>query len=116
MFRLATLVMSVALATVSFATAEDAKQDTVEVHGKSLVLSCAEWKHNLDGSWTSIGPLQVGTDVLNGVTLRGAKETSALESKCRNGATPAVAAPARDCGQPGHMKRGCRAKESAAGT
>jgi hypothetical protein len=116
MLRVATLLLSVAIATQTVAMAEDAKQDTVEVRGKSLVLSCAEWKHNPDGSWTSTGPLQVGTDVLNGVTLRGAKETSALESKCRNGSSPAVAAPTRDCGQSGHVRRGCRAKESAAGT
>lgn len=38
---------------VGAAIAEDAKQDTVQVHGKSLVLSCAEWKRNEDGSWTS---------------------------------------------------------------
>jgi hypothetical protein len=72
------------------AMAEDAKQDTVQVHGKSLVLSCAEWKRNEDGSWTSIGPLLVGTDTLNDVTLRGAKETKILEEKCGNGSAPSA--------------------------
>jgi len=49
------------------------------------VLSCAEWKRNADGSWSSIGPLLVGTDTVKDVTLRGAKETGALEGKCGNG-------------------------------
>ena len=71
--------------------ASDAKQDTVEVHGKALQLSCAEWKRNLDGSWTSIGALLVGADTLTNVTLRGAKETKALEEKCQVGSTPAAA-------------------------
>jgi hypothetical protein len=116
MLRVATLLLSVFIATQGVALAEDAKQDTIEVHGKSLALSCAEWKHNQDGSWTSIGPLLVGTDVVNEVTLRGAKETKALEDKCRNGSSPAAAAaPTRDCSQAKHMRHGCRAKESAAG-
>jgi hypothetical protein len=80
------------LITVSgAAVAEDAKPDTVEVHGKPLQLSCAEWKRNQDGSWTSIGALLVGTDTLTGVTLRGAKETAVLEAKCRNSSSPAEA-------------------------
>jgi hypothetical protein len=66
---------------------QDAKEDTVQVHGKSLALSCAEWKRNQDGSWTSIGPLLVGTDTVTSATLRG-KETSALEAKCGSGASP----------------------------
>jgi hypothetical protein len=65
------------------------KPDTVEVHGKSLTLSCAEWKRNQDGSWTNTSPLLVGTDTVKDVTLRGAKETNVLETKCANGARPA---------------------------
>ena len=65
------------------------KPDTVPVHGKPLTLSCAEWKRNPDGSWTSTGPLLVGTDTVNNVTLRGAKDTNVLETKCGNGAAPA---------------------------
>ena len=72
------------------AAAEDAKDDTVQVHGKSLGLSCAEWKRNQDGSWTSTGPLLVGTDTVKDVTLRGAKETNALEAKCANAPSPAA--------------------------
>jgi hypothetical protein len=70
------------------AAAEDDKQDTVEVHGKSLTLSCAEWKRNQDGSWTNTSPLLVGTDTVTNVTLRGAKETNVLETKCANGSRP----------------------------
>jgi hypothetical protein len=69
---------------------EDAKAQTVQVHGKSLALSCAEWKRNQDGSWTSTGPLLVGTDTVTNVTLRGAKETNVLETKCGSGASPAA--------------------------
>jgi hypothetical protein len=97
-----TALLWVSIAMQSSAIAEDAKQDTVEVHGKSLQLSCAEWKHNQDGSWTSIGPLLVGTETLTDVTLRGAKETSVLETKCRNGSSPA-AAPRSDDATP-HTK------------
>jgi hypothetical protein len=75
------------------AMAEDAKEETVQVHGKSLQLSCAEWKRNEDGSWTSIGPLLVGTETLPNVTLRGAKETKPLEAKCGNGSSPSVSPP-----------------------
>jgi hypothetical protein len=67
---------------------EDAKQDTVQVRGKSLTLSCAEWKRNQDGSWISTGPLLVGTETVNSVTLRGAKETNVLEAKCANATSP----------------------------
>ena len=116
MLRVATLLLSVFIATQGAARAEDAKQDTVDVHGKSLVLSCAEWKHNQDGSWTSTGPLLVGSDVVNEVTLRG-KETKALEDKCQSGSSPpaAAAAPTGDCSQAKHMRHGCRTKQSAAG-
>jgi len=79
-----TALLYVSIAMQSAAIAEDAKQDTIQVHGKSLQLSCAEWKRNQDGSWTSIGALLVGTDTLNSVTLRGAKETKALDAKCQN--------------------------------
>ena len=46
------------LAISSAVMAQDAQQtkpDTVEVHGKALALSCAEWKRNPDRSWTSTG-------------------------------------------------------------
>jgi hypothetical protein len=56
MLRVTALIW-VSIAMQAAAMAEDAKQDTVQVHGKSLVLSCAEWKRNEDGSWTSTGPL-----------------------------------------------------------
>jgi len=116
MLRSATLLLMFLIAAHGVGLAEDAKQDTIEVHGKSLVLSCAEWKHNQDGSWTSTGPLMVGTDVVNEVTLRRAKETKALEDKCQNGSSPAAAAPpTQDCSQAKHMRHGCRTKESAAG-
>jgi hypothetical protein len=75
---------------LSVAVAEDAKPDTVEVRGKPLVLSCAEWKRSQDGSWTSTGPMLVGTETVNSVTLRGAKETSVLEAKCAEGSTSAA--------------------------
>jgi hypothetical protein len=65
MLRVAAL-LSVAIAMQGVAIAEDdkqdSKQDTVQVHGKSLQLSCAEWKRNQDGSWTSTGPLLVCVD------------------------------------------------------
>jgi hypothetical protein len=87
-----TALFLISIAMLGAAVAQDAKQDakedTVQVHGKSLALSCAEWKRNQDGSWTSIGPLLVGTDTVTSATLRGAKETSALETKCANGASP----------------------------
>jgi hypothetical protein len=92
MFRLtAPLWIAIAMRTAAMAQ-EDAKPDTVQVHGKSLALSCAEWKRNQDGSWTSTGPLLVGTDTVNNVTLRGAKDTNVLEAKCANGAAPAAKA------------------------
>ena len=85
-----TALLWVSIAMQSAAIAEDAKQDTVEVHGKALQLSCAEWKHNQDGSWTSIGALLVGTDILNNVILRG-KETKVLDAKCLNPSAPSAA-------------------------
>ena len=69
MLRVSALLW-VFIAMQGAAIAEDDKQDTVQVHGKSLPLSCAEWKRNQDGSWTSTGPLLVGTDTLTDVTLR----------------------------------------------
>ena len=93
MFRVAALLLiSIAMlgAAVAQDAKEDAKADTVQVHGKSLMLSCAEWKRNQDGSWTSTGPLLVGTETVNSVTLHGAKETNVLEAKCGNGAAPAA--------------------------
>jgi len=98
MLRL-TILLSVFIAMQSAATADEAKPDTVEVHGKALQLSCAEWKRNPDGSWRSLGALLVGTEAMD-VTLRGAKETKVLEAKCGDGsdlpATPTKKAePAR---------------------
>jgi hypothetical protein len=106
MLRVAALLcISFAIQTAAMAEeASDAKQDTVEVHGKALQLSCAEWKRNQDGSWTSIGALLVGSDTLNNVTLRGAKETKALEEKCQPGSTPA-AAPTKSSDSTRHTKR-----------
>ena len=94
MFRVTALLwIAIAMQTAAMAE-EDAKPDTVEVRGKSLVLSCAEWKRNQDGSWISTGPLLVGTETVNSVTLRGAKETNVLEAKCANASSP-VAKPSR---------------------
>jgi hypothetical protein len=109
-----TALLWVSIAMQGAAIAEDAKQDTVQVHGKSLVLSCAEWKRNEDGSWTSTGPLLVGTNTLNDVTLRGAKETKVLEEKCRNAPGPS-ATPSRS-GDPTHMKHRHGPAEPAEGT
>jgi hypothetical protein len=90
MFRVtALLLIAIAMQTAASAQ-EDAKPDTVLVHGKPLTLSCAEWKRNQDGSWTSTGPLLVGTDTVNNVILRGAKDTNVLEAKCGSGAVPAA--------------------------
>jgi hypothetical protein len=90
MFRVtALLLIAVAMQTAASAQQEP-KPDTVPVHGKALALSCAEWKRNQDGSWTSTGPLLVGTDTVNNVTLRGAKDTNVLEAKCGSGAPPAA--------------------------
>jgi hypothetical protein len=93
MLRVAVL-LGISLAMLGAAVAqdvkEDAKGDTVQVHGKSLALSCAEWKRSPDGSWTNNSPLLVGTDTVTSVTLRGAKETNVLETKCGSGASPAA--------------------------
>lgn len=90
MFRV-TALLGISLAMLGAAMAqEDAKPETVQVHGKSLTLSCAEWKRNQDGSWISTGPLVVGTETVNSVTLRGAKETNVLEAKCANASSPAA--------------------------
>ena len=97
------------------AVAQDAKEDTVQVHGKSLALSCAEWKRNQDGSWTSTGPMLVGTDTVTSVTLRGAKETSVLEVKCANGSAPA-AAPSRGDEQTKHAGHRRHSAEPSDGT
>jgi hypothetical protein len=87
----ATTLVSVFIAVQGAAMADDAKPPTVEVHGKALQLSCAEWKRNQDGSWSSLGALLVGTETME-VTLRGAKETGVLEEKCGNGSAPATKA------------------------
>lgn len=76
MLRVTLFWASIAMQGV--AIAEDAQQDIVQIHGKSLPLSCAEWKRNQDGSWTNVSPLLVGTDTVTNVTLRGAKETKVI--------------------------------------
>ena len=83
--------------------ADAPKQDTVEVHGKSLQLSCAEWKRGPDGSWMSIGALLVGTETMN-VTLRG-KETKVLEAKCGDTQEPIVT-PAKSAEPTRHARHG----------
>jgi hypothetical protein len=94
MLRLTALFcVFIAMQTTAMAE-DDAKADTVQVHGKALTLSCAEWKRNQDGSWVSTGPLLVGTETVNSVTLRGAKDTNVLEAKC-SGSLPSAAKPAR---------------------
>jgi hypothetical protein len=96
MFRvIALLLIAIAMQTAASAQ-EEAKPDTVQVHGKPLTLSCAEWKRNQDGSWTSTGPLLVGTDTVTNVTLHGAKDTNVLEAKCGSGASPAAKPPQSD--------------------
>jgi hypothetical protein len=118
MLRVATLLW-VLIATPVAAIAQDAKQDskedTVQVRGKSLTLSCAEWKRNQDGSWTSTGPLLVGTETVNEVTLRGAKETKNLEAKCANGSTPSVT-PAKSDDSTRHAGHGHHHAQPPSGT
>jgi hypothetical protein len=93
MFRVtALLLIALAMQTPAIAQ-EEPKPDTVQVHGKPLTLSCAEWKRNPDGSWASTGPLLVGTDTVNNATLRG-KDANVLETKCGSGAAPAAKPPA----------------------
>jgi hypothetical protein len=94
---------------------EDAKEDTVQVHGKSLALSCAEWKRDPDGSWTNTSPLLVGTDTVTSVTLRSAKDTNVLEAKCGNGSATA-AAPSRSDEQIKHARHKHRSAEPSDGT
>jgi hypothetical protein len=114
MLRVAAL-FSLSIAMQGAAMAEDAKPDTVEVHGKSLQLSCAEWKRNHDGTWTSTGPLLVGTETVNEVTLRGAKETNVLETKCAN-APSKPATPAQSSDSTRHMRHGHHGAAPADGT
>jgi len=113
MLRLAAL-FSIFIAMPGVAMADDAKQDTVEVHGKSLPLSCAEWRRDQDGSWTSIGALLVGTEVMT-VTLRGPKETKVLEAKCGGGAAPSVT-PAQSTEPTRHARHGHHHTDQASGT
>lgn len=106
MLRIAALFV-VSIGTLGVAVAQETKQDakpeTVEVHGKALTLSCAEWKRNQDGTWTNISPLQVGTEVVTSVTLRGATATKSLEGKCGVAARPSdTPPPRRDAAR--HMK------------
>ena len=111
----ALLCISLAMQTAAMAqNANETKQDSVEVHGKALQLSCAEWKRNQDGSWTSIGALLVGSDTLNNVTLRGA-ETKVLQEKCEPGSTPA-AAPTPRGDSTRHSKRKTHGADPANGT
>ncbi len=110
-----TALLLVLIATQRPAVAEDDKQDTVEVHGKSLTLSCAEWKRNQDGSWTSTGSLLVGTDTVTSVTLRGAKETKPLETKC-GGDQPPLVTPTQSANPNPHAKHRRHPAEPGEGT
>jgi hypothetical protein len=110
-----TALLSVSIAMQSAAIAEDAKQDTVEVHGKALQLSCAEWKRNQDGSWTSIGALLVGTDTVKNVTLHDGKETKVLDAKCQNPSSPS-ATPSQSGDTTRHTKHKYHPAEPAQGT
>lgn len=117
MLRLA-VFLSVSTAMISVALAQDAQQpkpDTVEVHGKALQLSCAEWKRNQDGSWTSIGALLVGTDTLKNVTLRDGKETKVLDAKCQNPSSPS-AAPSQSSDTTRHTRHKNHPADPAQGT
>ena len=76
------------------AAAPEPKGDTVQVHGKALTLSCAEWSRQPDGSWNNVGPLLVGEETVKAVTLRGAP-AKPIEQKCWSGAgSSAPSAPA----------------------
>ena len=105
MLRTTTLVsVLIGLPGAAFAqtAAPEPKPDTVQVHGKALLLSCPEWTRNTDGSWTNVGPLLVGEETVKEVTLRGAPARP-LEQKCANGApSPAPPAPGRKPPQPMH--------------
>jgi hypothetical protein len=115
MLRLAAL-LSLSIAMSGAAMAQDAQQpkpDTVEVHGKALPLSCAEWKRNPDRSWTSIGELQVGTEAMN-VTLHGPKETKTLEAKCGDTQEPLVT-PVKSAEPARHSRHGHHHSDQASG-
>jgi hypothetical protein len=110
-----TALLWFSIAMQGAAIAEDAKQDTVEVHGKPLTLSCTEWKRNQDGSWTNVSPLLVGTETLTSVTLRGAKETKVLEAKCGDASAPSdTPSPGGDATQ--HTRRTHHPAAPAGGT
>ena len=83
------LILAPGAAFAQAAAAPEAKGDTVQVHGKALTLSCAEWSRQPDGSWNNVGPLLVGEETVKAVTLRGAAARP-LEEKC-NGAAPSAA-------------------------
>ena len=61
------------------------------------------------------GTLLVGTDTVNNVTLRGAKETNVLETKCANGASPA-AKPSQSDDPTKHARHKHHAAEPSDGT
>ena len=109
MFRVTALLLTALAMQTAAMAQQEPKPDTVQVHGKALALSCAEWKRNQDGSWTSTGPLLVGTDTVNNVTLHGAKDTNVLETKCGSGAAPAAKPPITE--EP--TKHGGRRRHSA---
>lgn len=110
MLRLAALLfLSIAMSSAAMAQdAQESKPDTVEVHGKALQLSCAEWKRGPDGSWTSIGALLVGTETMT-VTLRG-KDTKVLEAKCGDTQEPIVT-PVKSAEPTRHARHGHRPVE-----
>ncbi len=88
------------------AAAPAQKTDTVQVHGKALTLSCAEWSRQPDGSWTNVGPLLVGEETVKEVTLRGANATP-LEQKCEyGGGSSASSAPAEKPKHQHHHQHG----------
>ncbi len=94
MLRATTLVSVLIIApAAAFAQAAppEPKGDTVQVHGKALPLSCAEWSRQPDGSWNNVGPLLVGEETVKAVTLRGAAARP-LEQKCNGAALPTPAA------------------------
>ncbi|HEY1782337.1 MAG TPA: hypothetical protein VGG79_18250 [Roseiarcus sp.] len=116
MLRLAAL-LSLSIAMSGAALAQDAQQpkrDTVEVRGKSLPLSCAEWRRNQDRSWTSVGELLVGSEAMN-VTLRGPKETKVLEAKCGDTQEPTVT-PVKSAEPTRRARHGHHHMDQASGT
>ncbi len=84
------------------------KPDTVQVHGKALTLSCAEWSRQTDGSWNNVGPLLVGEETVKAVTLRGATARP-LEQKCNGAPSSALAPPAE---KPRHQHHHCMGPRS----